>query len=128
MQSLHLLHHRELVGKWKRFNQLLTKNSSCLFAQFCGFCTIIKSPASLRARGAKQSTGILAGHNGKSSQRYGRCHWCKEQLSPSCSSPHPTLPFFANFKALEHGTSYRLKHLESPMNGFGQQIKKIMFL
>lgn len=58
-----------------------------LRAQSSTLGTIIKTLPSFRAGGTKQGTGILAGHNGKSSQ---------EQVSPSCSSPHPTLPFFAN--------------------------------
>lgn len=128
MQSLHLQHHRELVGKWKRFSQLSVNHElqlpiPMILWLLYHFYIIPKS----QSKGTKQSTGILVGLNGKP-QTYGRRHWCKEQLFPDCSSPHPTLLFFADFKAPEHSISYRLKHLERPMSAFWQQIKKMKFL
>lgn len=102
------------TGKQKRFNQLLTQSSGWLFLQFLQFSTlgtIIKSPLS----GTKQATGILAGHNGKPSQRMAsitKAGVSQLQLSP---------PNTANFKAPKHSIPYTRTLLERPRNAFWQQ-------
>lgn len=84
-----------------------------LRAQSSTLGTIIKPLPSFRAGGTKQGTGILAGHNGKSSQRMAGI---KSRCLPAAALPTQHCLSLPIRKAPKHSISYTPTHLERPTN------------